>query len=218
MSHAVFKQYWKYLLFPGFTEDIPESADAPEEDEATGSLYNVAMRLINTFGEKWRDAWTPGTYLVPDETMVFWTGTGELHMTVMFRKPTPYGMMFKTLCCGDSHIMLVAELAESKERMAEYEYRDITGASTATTLRLTKYWAGSGRTVVADSWFGSCNTAEFLMDVHGLYCVMCVKNGSSGFPKAAIREALGGVRHRAVFFKVDVELDIGTRTFYAAGH
>jgi hypothetical protein len=41
--------------------------------------------------------------------MISWTGTGELHMTVMFRKPTPYGMIF---------ILLVAELAESKELMA----------------------------------------------------------------------------------------------------
>ena len=221
MSHAIFKQYWKYLLFPGFVQDLPETSDAPQAPPAQefgGSLYHVAMRLIAAFNEKWRDGWTAGTYLVPDETMIFWTGSGELHMTFLFRKPTPYGMMFKTLCCGDSHIMLVAELAESKERMAEMEYRDLTGASTATTLRLTKYWAGSGRTVVADSWFGSCNTAEFLMDVHGLYSIMCVKNGSSGFPKAAMKAALGGVRHRSVFYQVDVELDTGVKPFYAGGH
>lgn len=173
---------------------------------------------MDTFAATWRGAWNPCTYLVPDETMIFWTGTGELHMTYLPRKPTPYGIMLKSLCCGDSKIMLAAEVSESKDVMATKEYRDVTGASTATTLRLTKYWAGSGRTVIADSWFGSCNTAEFLMDVHGLHSILCVKNGSAGYPKAKMREALGGVRHKQVFFKVDVELERGTHTFYAGGH
>ena len=98
------------------------------------------------------------------------------------------------------------------------EYRDVCGASPATTLRLTKFWAGSGRTVIADSWFGSCNTAEWLMDTHGLYCIMSVKNGSSGYPKAAMKAALAGVRHRSVFYGVDVHLECGVRAFFAGGH
>lgn len=215
MSYQVFKQYWKYLLFPGFVEELPEEGDAPEHGD---SLYQVALNLVDTFAATWRSAWNPSTYLVPDETMIFWTGAGELHMTYLPRKPTPYGIMLKSLCCGDSNIMLAAEVVESKEVMVDKEYRDETGASTATTLRLTKYWAGTGRTVVADSWFGSCNTAEFLMDTHGLHSIMCVKNGSAGFPKAAMREALGGVRHKQVFYKVDVELKRGVHTFYAGGH
>jgi hypothetical protein len=103
-------------------------------------------------------------YLVPDETMIFWTGAGELYMRYLPRKPTPCGIMLKTLCDGDSKIMLAAEVSEYKEVMVKKEYQDINGASCATTLRLTKYWVGSGRTVVADSWFGRCNTAEHLMD------------------------------------------------------
>jgi Transposase IS4 len=54
MSHAVFKQYWRYLLFPGFVDDIPESSEvpvAPEPHEFGGSLYYVAMRLIRSFNE-----------------------------------------------------------------------------------------------------------------------------------------------------------------------
>ena len=45
MSHAVFKQYWRYLLFPGFVDDIPESSEvpeAPEPQEFGGS--SAAMR------------------------------------------------------------------------------------------------------------------------------------------------------------------------------
>jgi hypothetical protein len=102
--------------------------------------------------------------------------------------------------------------------MAKKEYRNITGASCATTLRLTKYWAGSGRTVVVDSWFGSCNTAEHLVDVHGLHSILCVKNGSAGFPKEAMKKALGGVHHKSVFYSVEVELDVGVKKVYAGGH
>ena len=34
MSHAIFKQYWKYLLFPGFVQDLPETSDAPQAPPA----------------------------------------------------------------------------------------------------------------------------------------------------------------------------------------
>lgn len=212
MAHAVFKVYWEKLLAPGFMDPIPDDASPP------AALKDIALDLVAHFSATWQGAWTAGTYLVPDESMIFWTGAGEVHMTYLKRKPTPFGIMLKTMCDGDSRICVAAEVCESKEAMATKEYRDVTGATTACTLRLTKPWAGTGRTVVADSWFGSCNTAEFLMDVHGLHSVMSVKNGSGGYPKAAIREALGGVRHRSAFFKVEVQLDSGVRTFYAGGH
>ena len=54
MSHAVFKQYWRYLLFPGFVDDIPESSEVPEAPEPHQfgeSLYYVAMSLIRSFNE-----------------------------------------------------------------------------------------------------------------------------------------------------------------------
>ena len=174
MSHVVFQQYWKYLLFLGFVEELPGTPEDPGSGSGAGPLDELALNLVKTFAATWRGAWIPGMYLFPDETMVFWSGAGELHMTYLPRKPTPYGIMMKTLCDGDSKIMLAAEVPESKEVMAKKEYRSITGASCATSLRLTKYWAGSGRTVVADSWFGSCNTAEHLMDVHGLHSFLCV--------------------------------------------
>ena len=45
---------------------------------------------------------------------------------------------------------------------------------------------GSGRIVIADSFFGSCQTAEWLMDELGLYCILAIKTRHRGFP------ALGG--------------------------
>ncbi len=89
------------------------------------------------------------------------------------------------------------------------------GATTATTLRLTEPWKGSGRIVVGDSWFGSCNTAEWLMDVNGLYSILAVKTGHKGYPKQKLIEEVQGERFKNAFMTVDVELECGTTTFIA---
>lgn len=60
------------------------------------------------------------------------------------------------------------------------------GKSTATTLRITEFLHGTGRTVVGDSWFGSVNTALALKR-HGLYFIGNVKNGYYGFPKEIMK-------------------------------
>jgi hypothetical protein len=44
-------------------------------------------------------------------------------------------------------------------------------------------WFGSGKVVIADSWFGSVRTCEELRE-NGLHSIMSIKNGSAGFPKA----------------------------------
>lgn len=43
---------------------------------------------LNKCTETWRSAWTAGEELIPDESMIFWTGSG-VHLTHMPRKPTP---------------------------------------------------------------------------------------------------------------------------------
>ena len=87
----------------------------------------------------------------------------------------------------------------------------------ATTLRLCLPYKGTGRTLVADAWFGSCNTAEWVTDELGLYCVLAVKTGHAGFPKAQLKEAISGERFSYKCYKVDVELETGVWTFYASG-
>lgn len=91
-----------------------------------------------------------------DESMIFWRGGGEVHVTYMPRKPTQYGVELKTMCCSESGVLLNAEMAEGKEEDAKKGYRDQVGQSTAVTLRMCKPYAGSGRIVIADSFFGSC--------------------------------------------------------------
>jgi hypothetical protein len=149
--------------------------------------------------------------------MIFWEGTGEVHVTFQGRKPTQYGIEFKDMACGIAHIMLMIELAEGKDKDALKEYRDAVGATTACTLRLTAPYSGTGRCGVWDAWFQNCNTAEWVKDVHGLDSIGAIKTGHKGYPKALILEKLGEERGCHVCYKLTVELDTGATTFYASG-
>lgn len=128
--------------------------------------------------------------------MIFWTGTGEIHVTYLPRKPTPYGIEVKSLACGDSGVLLNAEVVEGASTDATKRWRDQVGATTATTLRLCEPYAGTGRTVIGDAWFGSCNTAEWLMDVFGLHSILAVKTGHRGFPKQQLIDEVSGQRFK----------------------
>lgn len=90
--------------------------------------------------ETWQAEWNAGDYLCCDESMIFWRGGGEMHVTYQPRKPTQYGMELKTLVCCISGLLLMAEIAEGKVAQALKEYRDRVGESTAVTLRLCKPW------------------------------------------------------------------------------
>ena len=68
----------------------------------------------------------PGTFLIPDETMLFWTGLGG-HLTYMPRKPTPLGICLKTLSNAQS-IILNMELVEGKAVDGKKEFYDEFGA------------------------------------------------------------------------------------------
>ena len=48
-----------------------------------------------------------------------------------------------------------------------------------------------------------------------MYCILAIKTGHRGFPKKHLVEAVKGERFTAKFMKCDVELEIGTTTFYA---
>ena len=161
MSEVVFKKYWRTATLPGVDKDLDD--DSAELD-GKSEVYSSMLQLLKFCVECWRAAWSPGDILCCDESMIFWRGTGEVHVTYQPRKPTPYGIELKTMVCAKSRIMLSAELYEGKDVDATKQYRDQVGATTACTLRLTAPYKGSARIVVADSWFGSRQTAEWLMD------------------------------------------------------
>ena len=77
------------------------------------------------------------------------------------------------------------------------------------TLRLCKPYKGSGRVVIADSFFGNCQTVEWLMDELGLYSILAIKTGHRGFPKKHLINKVKDERFKKHFMKVDVNLEVG---------
>ena len=95
--------------------------------------------------------------------MIFWVSTGSAHLTYIPRKPTPLGIMLKTVCDVSSGTMIGAELVESAETMQGKKWVSQWGATTATTMRLVAPWGGKGRILIVDSLFGSVRTAFVLL-------------------------------------------------------
>lgn len=76
-------------------------------------------------------------------------------MTWLPRKPTPLGFEFKSLVDATSGIMLVIEMCEGKDVDSTKQWFAEFGATTATTLRLTKKYHHTGKEIIGDAWFGS---------------------------------------------------------------
>ena len=127
--------------------------------------------------------------MTADETMIFWQGTGSAHLTYIPRKPTPLGIMLKTLVDTSSGVLLNAELMEAADDMRDKEYVKEWGQTTATTLRLTSPYQGKGKVLIIDSWFGSTRTAYSLKHLQGTYTIANVKQNSRGFPKKELLES-----------------------------
>ena len=64
---------------------------------------------------QWRAAWESGTSITIDETMVFWTGIGDPHLTYLPRKPSPLGIMYKVVCDANRGALLHIEPVEGAE-------------------------------------------------------------------------------------------------------
>jgi len=75
-----------------------------------------------------RPPWSQGLYIPVDETMVFWTGLGPVHLTYIPRKPSPLGIMFKVRVLARGRRMLHAraqwtrpQSKENKRYVQEYK-------------------------------------------------------------------------------------------------
>lgn len=214
MSYETFENILHVLSLPQYADDALEKVcDVGEGPDKMRWI----RRWVHACNFASRAAWEPGTYVTVDETMVFWTGLGEAHLTYMPRKPSPLGVMFKVCNDSVSGVLLHMELVEGAEVDRKKQWVSEFRATTACTLRLTKALHGSGRIVIGDSWFGSVRTVEELRD-KGLYAIMCVKNGSAGYPKARLRAALKN-RGDNAFYVVETIFNDGIeRPVYAAGH
>ena len=99
----------------------------------------------------------------------------------IMRKPKGVGCEVKTIADVASGIMINLEINEGKEAMKEKRWQRELGAGTATTLRLSEPWHGSGRIVCGDSWFASVKTAVQMHQI-GLFFTGIVKTAFTKFP------------------------------------
>ena len=162
-------------------------------DDTPTDPFAKVRRWVDACNRCWKGAFTPGLFLVVDESMIFWSGRGMPGWIVIPRKPRSTGLEGKTTCCGQTNILLHFDPQEGKHRMGDMEFNDVYQRSTGCTLRCVKFWFGSGRIVIADSWFGSVRTCIALLD-HGLYCVMNVKTATKYYVKDWLLELYEGER------------------------
>ena len=108
MREIEFKRYWQMAVVPG----VDEVSEGDAEVDTKSPVYKAMESLIEECNDTWQEAWVPGDYLVADECMIFWQGTGEVHITFQGRKPTSYGIELKSMACGDARVMLNIELVE----------------------------------------------------------------------------------------------------------
>jgi hypothetical protein len=156
---------------------LPEYQEEEHGWWQNDSLQDV-RKWFDLLAETWRAAYHAGTTLTIDETMNLWTGLG-VHLTYLPRKPTPLGIMLKTICDASSRILFGWEFCEGNEvEILKQWYQDL-GAGTSCTLRLTLPWHGTGRVGIGDSWFGSLRCCAALLGM-GLSSVLNVKTAHSG--------------------------------------
>jgi hypothetical protein len=63
---------------PGYLGANPEQ-ESDEPGQTDSPLYQQALGLLAACVKRWQSEWNPGNYLTVDESMVKWTGKGEMH-------------------------------------------------------------------------------------------------------------------------------------------
>ena len=103
-------------------EDVEDPQPFVKKDTAPPGAHESVKWFLDEAQTQWRSSWVPGTVLVVDESMVGWGGMGEQELTFIPRKPCDLGMVMKTLVCGSTGVMLVAEIFEGAEKMKKKEF------------------------------------------------------------------------------------------------
>jgi len=135
----------------------------------------------------------PGAVITIDESMGQYTGNNMPGQMVVPRKPIPVGREYHTACDVESGICIAMEMVEGQALDRQKEFVTALGVTTATTLRLTQPWWGTGRIFIGDSWFASVKTA-MEMKKRGCDFVGQVKTAHSGFPVKLLHDSRGGAK------------------------
>ena len=188
MSEKRFEQIMSAFSLPTYRRN-----DGKWGGPAKGKIKFDRMHLVRCFLDllavAWQKAIAPGGRFVLDESMVAWLGI-VLKMPgwkVIKRKPHPFGLEFKTVCCSVTGIMVNFEAQEGKDIMQYGKFVKEVNKSSAWCLRLSEPWHHTHRTLIADAALGQVRAVVALRE-HGLYMICNVKMCHKFFPKAELKE------------------------------
>lgn len=185
------RMYWcteEVSIYPGLNVGKYMTRDRFEDisryltlsnDENRNTQFDKFLHAVN---RRFKLALTHGDVLCIDESTVKAFQKKLRAKKKVKRKPRPIGNEFHAICDGRSKIVIHMELYEEKEVNKTRPYAKELGVTTATTLRLTEPWKGSGRVIVGDSWFGSVKACVNLKTINGLYGIMVVKTAYKHYP------------------------------------
>ena len=175
-----FGQYMSRTRFEQIISKLELSFDPDPSQQILDFTDAMNQHFLSVF--------SPDDTLCEDESMIKAFHHGMDGRTKIARKPRPVGVEMKVVCCAKSRIVCWIEIQSGKNRMRNMEFVEKFGATVACTLRLIKAWKGSGRVVVADSWFGSIKAVLAVMNLLGLFAVMLVKTAHKGYPKEMLSD------------------------------
>ena len=75
--------------------------------------FDSVCGWVEALNAVWEAEWSPGKRIIIDESMIFWRGGENVHLTWLLRKPTPMGICMKLAACDSGGVMLRVEVMES---------------------------------------------------------------------------------------------------------
>lgn len=129
---------------------------------------------LKAYNDNLVKAISPGKHICIDESMNQWLGRGCPNIKKIPRKPHSIGQEFKTIADTRTCCIIRLDLCGDNFMINAFENEYPNKKTISTVLRLTEPWHNSGRTIIADSWFGSPAMVRALLQ-KGLYSIMQVK-------------------------------------------
>ncbi|CAG8688987.1 4091_t:CDS:2, partial [Gigaspora margarita] len=143
-TYSITIGFGKYISLRRF-RDIIKYITLTDIPMDNNNPFHLIRKFHNAFNKNLSEAIIPGNFLCIDESMCQWMANLFLHLDPV--EPPEHS---------------------SKKKFSEYL------ATIATMLRLTEPWFNSGRTIIADSWFGSVVSSVTLYK-HGFYSILQLK-------------------------------------------
>ena len=157
--------------------------------ESDMDAYWRTDQLVDRYNSHYAKIFTHGTYLNVDERISWFFGRKQPEgVKTCDRKPRGTGQEFKTLSACDCNVTTTFEQVRGNKDVSEgRDYVKEYGKAAAVVLRLCEKVDafGSGRIVIADSWFANLSLFRGLRS-KGLHMIGMIKTGNAGFPKKGL--------------------------------